>query len=66
MGKSSTGSRRKFLLGAGAGTAAAAAVIATQGGKTVSATKAGPAARPDGRGYQLTEHIRNYYRTTTI
>lgn len=59
-------SRRTFLLGATAGTAATAAAI-------VGHKASGPAAAPQnaeksrtGSGYQLTEHVRNYYRTTRI
>ncbi len=58
-------SRRKFLAALGAGgAAAAAAVITPQDGP--------PGQRPDknaasqGKGYQLTEHVRNYYRTAKV
>ncbi len=58
-------SRRKFLAALGVGGAAAAAAVITQqtgqpeqsSGKTVA---------PQGKGYQLTEHVRNYYRTAKI
>ena len=57
-------SRRNFLLAVGAGGAAAAAVIVA---------KNAPQAQPDSRkgkratrGYQATEHINNYYRTTKV
>jgi hypothetical protein len=57
-------SRRNFLLTVGAGGAAtAAAIVATKstpvqpvGGKDKRAT----------RGYQASEHIGNYYRTTKV
>ena len=57
-------SRRTFLLAATAGTAAtAAAIVATRkagpGGKRVEATESK-------KGYQLTEHVSNYYRTAKI
>ena len=57
-------SRRNFLLAVSAGTAASAAVI-------VSKKQAGEAPSQDNgieskKGYQLTEHVRNYYRTTKI
>ena len=56
--------RRNFLLAVTAGTAAsAAAIIATNPTRSTS--------KQDGRGeskkgYQLTEHVRNYYRTAKI
>ena len=58
-------SRRKFLATLGAGGAAAAAVAITRqpAGPDHIATKT-PA--PEGKGYQLTEHVRNYYRTAKI
>jgi len=58
-------SRRKFLLAAGAGSAATVAAIAA---KTVP--QAGTAAPAGGdrkrKGYQLTEHVRRYYETTKV
>jgi hypothetical protein len=57
--------RRRFLLGAGAaGAAGAAAVVATRSG--VSVPQVEQSARQDGAGYQMTAHVRNYYRTTLI
>jgi hypothetical protein len=56
--------RRKFLAALGAGGAAAAAAVVTQSGKQDVAPVAKTA--PEGAGYQLTEHVRNYYRTTKI
>ena len=57
-------SRRTFLLGAAAGTAATAAAIV---GRKESATSS-PAdkGKQSTSGYQLTEHVRNYYRTAKI
>jgi hypothetical protein len=55
-------SRRTFLLAAGAGTAATGlALVAknTAPAKTSDADKAG-------QGYQLTEHVRKYYRSTKV
>jgi hypothetical protein len=58
-------SRRTFLLAATAGTAATAAAI-------VGTKVADPASQKDngskssGQGYQLSEHVRNYYRTAKI
>jgi shikimate 5-dehydrogenase len=56
-------SRRNFLLTVGAGGAATAAAVVTsrkaaQGTSTASA---------DGkRGYHVTEHVNNYYRTAKV
>ena len=56
-------SRRNFLLAVGAGGAAATAALVAKGtqtqvkkDETVSGSK----------GYHLTDHIRNYYRTTKV
>ncbi len=57
-------SRRKFMLSVGAGTAVAAAAVAS---KAVSNNAAEPQAQADTRkGYALSEHVRKYYRTTLI
>lgn len=57
-------SRRNFLLAVSAGTAASAAAIVSR--KDAS----DPVAQDDGiagkKGYQVTEHVRNYYRTAKI
>jgi hypothetical protein len=59
----STASRRGFLLAAGAGSVAAAAVMI--GGAPSS--RSTPAGNGNGsRGYRLTGHILNYYRTARI
>ena len=57
-------SRRNFLLGAAAATAAtAAAIVAKQGADGASSSqKVGEAKK----GYQLTAHVQNYYRTAKI
>jgi hypothetical protein len=59
-------SRRRFLLGAAAGSTVAAGAIASR-------SKTGPAvpakdvqATAAQTGYRETEHIRNYYRTTRV
>jgi len=58
-------SRRKFLATLGVGGAAAAAVALTQqGGQPELASD--KTAAPQGKGYQLTEHVRNYYRTAKV
>ena len=56
--------RRRFLMfGAGAASAAAAAPVlaATPPGLVETAE-----AKPQSKGYQETEHVRNYYATTRI
>jgi hypothetical protein len=56
--------RRHFLLAVTAGTAAGAAAIVSK--KDAD----GPVAQDKGiagkKGYQVTEHVRNYYRTAKI
>lgn len=58
-------SRRKFLAALGIGGAAAAAAVITQQNGQPEPSFAKTAA-PQGKGYQLTEHVRNYYRTAKI
>ena len=57
-------SRRSFLLAATAGTAATAAVLV--GKKASESTPAPDKGSESKTGYQLTEHVRNYYRTAKI
>ena len=57
-------SRRNFMLAVGAGGAAAVAAI---GAKTLPQQPAQPGEQKgEGAGYKLSEHIRNYYRTTLV
>ena len=57
--------RRNFLLTVGLGGAGAAAALV--GRKTVQrAEQGGEDTSAAGSGYRLTEHIRNYYRTTRV
>lgn len=57
--------RREFLLSVGLGGAgAAAALIAGKSGQ--DAKKAADTKAGGGSGYRVTEHIRNYYRTTRV
>ena len=64
MGAQSKLSRRNFLLAAGAGSVAtAAAVVVSQSSKRGEKRAALPES---GKGYRLTEHIRNYYRTAKV
>jgi hypothetical protein len=57
-------SRRNFLIAAGATGAAAVAAI---GAKTAP-QPAGTLQKEGGKGsgYKLTDHVRNYYRTTLV
>jgi len=57
--------RRRFLLALGAGGAGAAAVAAQPLAAPV-ADAAATAAPDTARGYQETEHVRDYYATTRI
>ena len=55
--------RRNFLLAAGAGSAAGvAAIVAKPDSPGTSQDK----SLESKKGYQLTEHVRNYYRTAKI
>ena len=56
-------SRRAFLLTVGAGGAASAAAIAAKSGP--SFVSPGKAKRTSG-GYQASEHVNKYYRTTKV
>jgi hypothetical protein len=60
--------RRGFLFGAGAAGAAAAVAAGAAAVAPVAPAAAPVAAVGDEatRGYRLTEHVRRYYRTTTI
>ena len=57
-------SRRNFLLAAGTGVAAAAAAIAAK--KSTDGATPKDKSSESGKGYQLTEHVQNYYRTAKI
>ena len=61
-------SRRGFMLGAAVAGAATAAVVAlpkTEPQETPQAD-ANPPAPANGGGYRVTEHVRQYYKTTLI
>jgi shikimate 5-dehydrogenase len=56
-------SRRNFLLTVGAGGAASAAAIVTKNSPPAESTSKDKRAT---RGYQASEHVNNYYRTTKV
>jgi hypothetical protein len=56
-------SRRNFLMTVGAGGAATAAAIV---GTKASVPAPGGADKRATEGYKVTQHIRNYYRTTKV
>jgi len=56
--------RRNFLLAVGAGGAATAAAIVAKTGSPTDVTAAED--KPGSRGYKVSEHIRNYYRTAKV
>jgi hypothetical protein len=57
-------SRRHFLLAAGAATAAGVSTMSRKEGGDAAPTPATGAKSREG--YQVTEHVRSYYRTTRI
>lgn len=57
--------RRKFMMTLGVGGAAAAtAALTGKGGKAEKGVTAGE--KGERKGYQLTEHVRDYYRTCRV
>ena len=56
-------SRRNFLLAVGAGGAATAAAVVATKPKPAASDKSDKRAT---RGYQASEHVSNYYRTTKV
>jgi shikimate 5-dehydrogenase len=58
-------SRRNFLLTLGAGGAATAAAIVATKSTSSSATQTSKDKRAT-RGYQASEHVNSYYRTTKV
>lgn len=65
MAEQSKIARRSFF--AGLGLIATAGIAAKLSTSTLTTPVAEPAsAEPQGDGYRLTEHVKKYYRTTTI
>jgi hypothetical protein len=62
-------SRRGFMLGAAVAGAATAAVVAlpkVEGEQEAPTADKTPPAPANGGGYRLTEHVKQYYKTTLI
>ena len=59
-------SRRNFLVTLGAGGAAAAAAVVATKGTNPSAEQTASKDKRATRGYQASEHVNNYYRTTKV
>lgn len=60
-------SRRGFFFGAAATGAAAAAIVALPGAPSLVAQPQERKPAPErGGGYSLTEHVKQYYKTTQI
>lgn len=57
-------SRRNFLFAAGAGGVATAAAIVAK--NPSSSPQPADKSKRDTRGYQSSEHVNNYYRTTKV
>lgn len=65
MKKEANTKRRNFLLAASLGTAGVAVATIT-GQKAAAPAPQKQAAPENGSGYQVTEHVLNYYRTTRV
>lgn len=64
-GKTTNLKRRGFLVSVGLGSAGAAAGVI--GGKALMDKAIATGSKPDSeKGYRLSEHVQNYYRTTRI
>lgn len=67
MSDKSKTSRRSFFAGLGAVAAAGAATkLLPQSPAAALTDSAATALEPSGDSYRLTEHVKKYYRTTTI
>lgn len=59
-------SRRNFLLSIGAGGAATAAAVVAKTAPEAPAAAVPGSGKRAGRGYHVTAHVKNYYRTTKV
>jgi hypothetical protein len=58
--------RRSFFAGLGMVATAGIAAKLVSESPTSALSSVIPTQEPDGDGYRLTEHVKKYYRTTTI
>lgn len=58
--------RRQFLVGAGAGVAAAGAALIVSTQPEVAQHAATEGNEQQSKGYQLSEHVKTYYRTLLV
>jgi hypothetical protein len=58
--------RRQFLVGAGAGVAAAGAALVVSKQPEVVEQAADTGTEKKSKGYQLSEHVKTYYRTLLV
>ena len=58
--------RRQFLVGAGAGVAAAGAALIVSTQPEVVQQAAAEGTDKQSKGYQLSEHVKTYYRTLLV
>jgi hypothetical protein len=65
MKTANTTNRRKFLLAAGLGAGAAAAVV-TAASKTKATVPGAAPATDEASGYRVSAHILKYYKTTEV
>lgn len=62
-----TPSRRGFFFGAAAAGAAAATLVAMPNGPLLDVSVEAPKPPPEkGGGYSMSEHVKQYYRTTRL
>ena len=64
MKSAKSNQRRKFLLTAGLGSAAAAGAIVA--GRKAGGGAASPTPESQASGYRLTEHVQKYYETAKV
>jgi thioredoxin reductase len=64
MDKIANPKRRQFLMSAGLGGAGAAAALVA--GRALMEQKPAAERQEPGKGYRLTAHIQNYYRTARV
>lgn len=59
-------SRRKFMTSAGAGVMAAGAAVVATSNPTVAEAAAEVQTDKSDKGYQLSDHVKTYYRTLLV